>query len=457
MNNKFFLRVLWLLIPLLTLFNLSAWGAEVTFTAGTDVNSTKTITKSSVTLTLSSACPNLNGYSEYRIYSGAYFTIECSAGITKIVVTTNTDKGNATKLSATSGYSASGTTGTWTGDATSVRINADQGSQVRVTKIVVTTKGSSYTVTATRNNDSYGTVSVSGTTITATPSDCYQVISGTGGYTVTSGTATVSHTGTSNTLTVTPSTNCTVQVNFEKKTVNTYIDDIQDNGTTEDCDTHDTPTLTDKTPASSGTCAQQHWHFVGWVPEAYKASPRGHITNGGTSVTANGTTYYAVWSKGSGDDPESVTGGNMSSGVTSGWTTSGTGTYSGNGVKFDGAGDYVQSPDISSNNYKALTVKLKAGYNGSVGSVLTIASLNASGTVIDSEDFTPSDTYTSQTTEKIIDLSGSTVIKYIRVTMKSKTSNLGMKYCEVFTPGVTYSDSVASCCESLGSINGSFF
>lgn len=157
-----------------------------------------------------------------------------------------------------------------------------------------------FTVTASSNNNSWGTVSVSGTTITATPADCYQVVSGTGGYTVTSGTATVSHTGTSNTLTVTPSTNCTVQVNFEKKTVNTYVDEIQDNGTIEDCSTT-APSLTDKSAATTGTCAQQHYHFMGWVTAANKANPTDdNIIEAGETVAVNGTTYYAVWAKGTG-------------------------------------------------------------------------------------------------------------------------------------------------------------
>ena len=157
-----------------------------------------------------------------------------------------------------------------------------------------------YTVTASSNNNSWGTVSVSGTTITATPADCYQVVSGTGGYTVTSGTATVSHTGTSNTLTVTPSTNCAVQVNFEKKTVNTYVDEIQDNGTIEDCSTT-APSLTDKSAATTGTCAQQHYHFMGWVTAANKANPTDdNIIEAGETVAVNGTTYYAVWAKGTG-------------------------------------------------------------------------------------------------------------------------------------------------------------
>lgn len=73
-----------------------------------------------------------------------------------------------------------------------------------------------YTITATRNNDSYGTVEVSGTTITATPAAGYRVIAGNDGYTVTSGSATVVNNG-DNTFTVTPSSDCTVRINFESK------------------------------------------------------------------------------------------------------------------------------------------------------------------------------------------------------------------------------------------------
>ena len=157
----------------------------------------------------------------------------------------------------------------------------------------------SYTITATSNNNTHGTVSVSGNTITAEPADCYQVVSGEGGYSILSGTATVTHTGNSNTLTVTASSDCSIQVNFEKKPVNTYIDNVQGNEEQELCGSHTTPSLTDKTQATTGTCEQQHWHFMGWVTEANKANPTdANIVKAGTSVTANGTTYYAVWAKG---------------------------------------------------------------------------------------------------------------------------------------------------------------
>ncbi len=76
------------------------------------------------------------------------------------------------------------------------------------------TAAPSHTITATSNNNSYGTVSVSGTTITATPNDGYRVKSGDAGYTVTSGTADVTNNG-DNTFSVTPSSNCTITINFE--------------------------------------------------------------------------------------------------------------------------------------------------------------------------------------------------------------------------------------------------
>ena len=196
---------------------------------------------------------------------------------------------------------------------------------------------STYTVTATSNNNNYGTVSVSGTTITAEPADCYQVVSGIGGYTIKSGTATVTHEGNSNTLTVNASTDCSIQVNFEKKPVNTYIDDVQDYEEQELCGNHSAPSLTDKDPATTGTCEQQHWHFMGWVTEANKENPTDdNIVKAGASVTANGTTYYAVWAKG---------------------TTTGGGSIS-KQYSFDiTKGDFNTTSYVANNNSKTSTAK----------------------------------------------------------------------------------------------------
>lgn len=70
-----------------------------------------------------------------------------------------------------------------------------------------------YTITAATSNSTWGTVSLDGRVITATPKSGYR-ISVSNPYTVTSGTATVTD-NKDNTFTVDASSDCTVQINFE--------------------------------------------------------------------------------------------------------------------------------------------------------------------------------------------------------------------------------------------------
>ena len=81
-------------------------------------------------------------------------------------------------------------------------------------KFVVTyEEAPAYTIIAASNNTDYGTVSLDGTTITASPADGYRV-STSNPYTVSpDGSATVSQSG--NVFTVTPSANTAVTINFE--------------------------------------------------------------------------------------------------------------------------------------------------------------------------------------------------------------------------------------------------
>ena len=89
-----------------------------------------------------------------------------------------------------------------------------------------------------------------------------------------------------------------ITVTFKKKTVNTYIDEVQDNGSQEFCAAHNAPTLTDKAVNTTGTAQEQHFHFVGWVTEANRyAATDQNVIAGGTEMTVTGTTYYAVWAK----------------------------------------------------------------------------------------------------------------------------------------------------------------
>lgn len=113
-------------------------GGDVTFTGGTDVGSTSgnnsadEISKSGVTISSTDAA---FATAQYRLYSGSTTTFSTSTGtITKIVFTKNGSYDLSNLSTATGSYDSS--TGTWTGNATSVSFSA--AAQVRLDKIVVT-------------------------------------------------------------------------------------------------------------------------------------------------------------------------------------------------------------------------------------------------------------------------------------------------------------------------------
>ncbi len=95
--------------------------------------------------------------------------------------------------------------------------SSNKGSGISEIIISGTPATPAYTITPAVNVSSMGSASVLGSVITAAPNSGYRVKSGDNGWTVISGSATVAHEGYSNTFTVTPSSNCTVQINFEEK------------------------------------------------------------------------------------------------------------------------------------------------------------------------------------------------------------------------------------------------
>lgn len=119
------------------------------------------------------------------------------------------------------------------------------------------TAAPSFTVTATSNDNNYGTVTVSGTTITASPKTGYTYANP--AYTVTEGTATV--TQNDNTFTVNPSTNCTVRINFAAKPKYT----VTFNAGSGSCSTS---SLTESTAGAGVTLPTaticDGWEFAGW-------------------------------------------------------------------------------------------------------------------------------------------------------------------------------------------------
>ena len=157
-----------------------------------------------------------------------------------------------------------------------------------------------YTITAARNNASYGNVSLSGTTITATPAACCEYASP--AYTVSpAGSATVSQVG--NAFTVTPSANTTVTINFQQKSAGKTVNFDAGAGVcattslTEDCDGSGVvlPNVT-----ASGVC--KGWTtFAGWATSAVSDSTTTSVTlyAAGSKFTpsSDGQTLYAVYSK----------------------------------------------------------------------------------------------------------------------------------------------------------------
>lgn len=317
-------------------------------------------------------------------------------------------------------------------------------------------KAASYTVNWTINPAAGGILSAtSGNTTTVTPNTAYTY--GNPAYTVSPvGKATVSQDG--DNFTATPSANCTIQINMVEKTPANISFENMGNPTpiTTGYYVGDTYTLPTK---NDYTCGDKT--FVGWSTKIIENSPTKPTAatyfEPGASVTLGATNkFYAVFAEGDGSEIlTSITGGDWSTGADGDWSTSGTGTYSGNGVKFDGAGDYVLSPDLSSKNYTTLLLKFKSGYNGSKGSILTFYAYDSNNTLLTNEQVTidpeivvPDVSYTAQNTVYEVNISASKIIGSVMIKMTSKTSNLGMKYCELFGVSSSYQNYTTKCVQT---------
>lgn len=195
-------------------------------------------------------------------------------------------------------------------------------------------------------------------------------------------------------------------------------------------------------PAAPSACSGKV--FVGWT-EATTVNKNGKDivwVNTSTKPYDN-KTYHAVFA----DEEElSIAGGDMSKSVPNGWTKQGTEQYDQHGVKFNDVNDYIFSPALG---YKDLRLKIRAGYNGSEGSVLTFYAYKEDNSLfVDDEiEITPStlvpnETYTKQNTIHEIQISANEPVKTVWIKMTSKVSVVGMEHCEVFSP---YSDYTTTC------------
>lgn len=239
--------------------------------------------------------PAIPGYKLTKVV--AYNSSGCS---TSTQVGVSSSSSSASYISGGSYQTWSTTSSSYTYNLTSTSASAMYylyvtNKNAQITKLVLTytSVSPSYTITAQSNNNSLGTVSLSGTTITASPNECVGYASP--AYTVTSGTASVTQSG--NRFTVTPSSNCTVRINFAEKETYNITWNVNGSITSESyCEGTVIPAGDVPVPSSSNCDGSKV--FVGWTTHSdyYNRSeaPDDLTQTPSTTVTAN-VTYYAVF------------------------------------------------------------------------------------------------------------------------------------------------------------------
>lgn len=155
-----------------------------------------------------------------------------------------------------------------------------------------------YTITAQSNDESKGTVSLTGSVITGSPKANCRYASP--AYTVTSGNATVAQSG--NAFTVTPSSDCTVRINFEA--IPQYTVTWNNNGSTSTSQVLEgnKPVF----PATPAACDATSTTFIGWATAPWTGkladlSEKTVYTSASAMPDVDAAiTYYAVFAKSSG-------------------------------------------------------------------------------------------------------------------------------------------------------------
>lgn len=282
-----------------------------------------------------------------------------------------------------------------------------------------------FTISAVSNNSSYGNVSLSGTTITATPNTGYRV-SLTNPYIVTSGTATVIQND--NLFSVTPSSNCVVTINFEAIPTHTATFSVNGIATSQDYLENEAITFPDNPSDINGKT------FVGWVSSTI-VEPTDEVPTFVTSATMGSSdiTFYAVFANSEFGSPIETKAQTLQY---DDWSYHGD-TSDKDSYRLFGDGSYIESAlfDLS----KLSKVIVYGGtYGGSSFNSLTIGDgINVwkSGTVSGSSN-TGTNTFTDGTT-----LSGTKKLRITATAGNGTATGLRISKVEIFvtTLSVVYS------------------
>lgn len=331
------------------------------------------------------------------------------------------------------------------------------------------------------------TFTISGSNLTGNLS-----VSATGGYTVSCGSSiTVTNGAPSVTsITVTPpststagtkngtitisgggassiSVSCSLTVNE----IDQFIDDVQNTSGYSSANPHiaagsygTTPSLSDKAVATSGTCEQQHYHFVGWITAAkYEAGTAIDAGDLQTPTSATGATYYAAWAKqgagGASSPTEYIM--NSSGSLNTNWQDD---QDRNNGIQsYAGKSSFQMYGETKTMNPCELTSQIR--FTNITGISINVAANNANTvSLYYSADGSSWETWgntvsvaknTSSYTDYDFNLTNFPSGSYY-ICISNSTSSMYM-YSVTITSGSapTYTDYIAKCCTPLVSINGS--
>lgn len=297
-----------------------------------------------------------------------------------------------------------------------------------------------YTITAQSNNNTYGTVSLDGSVITGSPALGYRYASP--AYTVITGSASVVQVG--NNFTVTPSTDCTVQINFEA--IPTHTANFSVNGNTSRTATvAEGAAITFPTAAETPADATEFNKtiegktFVGWYTSTYSDASEApsYVNTATTTMSESDVTYYAVYA-----DVEEEESDDIKDAVKSqtlkydDWTYSGT-TADKDTYRLFGDGAYVESDALDLSKLMKVVV-----YGGTFGGS-TYNSISIGDGTSTWKDVTV--TGSSQTGENIY--TGGTALsgtKALRVTSNSgngSTTGVRISKVEIYVKGTNRTES----------------
>ena len=207
-----------------------------------------------------------------------------------------------------------------------------------------------FTVNAVSNNEAWGTVSVSGTKITASPKTGYY----TAGYEVTEGTAAVEQNG--NEFNVTPESDCTVRIDFAAKTPATLTFVTPDGVECADLNTYVGDTVTLPKPTGTPTADAQDYRFIGWTTATVSDTEvrPAYLTAGSELKVTGNTTYYALYSYAI-KEGETITGFAKVQDEPALWSGEYVLTYNGS-IVLDASGEYTGAALGSKDAAKAIAV-----------------------------------------------------------------------------------------------------